>query len=47
MSIRKCDCKHDFQDKRYGAGQRVMNETRKGSGDKKGVRCTVCGKEHG
>lgn len=34
----KCTCKHDFQDRRYGAGMRVMNEL-----PKKGWSCTVCG----
>lgn len=37
--IEKCDCKNDFQDRRYGKGKRVKNETKGG-----GARCTVCGK---
>lgn len=37
-----CTCKHEFQDKRYGIGQRVHNEMR--ADNKKGLyRCTVCG----
>lgn len=35
--IRKCHCKHEFQDKVYGAGMRVHNQ-----GNKE-ARCTVCG----
>lgn len=37
-SIRKCSCRHEFQDGRYGAGNRLHNAT--GNGKK---RCTVCG----
>ncbi len=41
MAIRKCYCTHEYQDKKYGPGKRVMNPT-----TKPGVyRCTVCGKE--
>lgn len=36
--IKKCDCKHAFQDKRYGKGKRVFTE------GKNGLKCTVCGK---
>jgi len=35
--IKKCNCKHSYQDKRYGKGKRVHNETIKGE-----WRCTVC-----
>ena len=43
--ISVCDnkCKHPFQDDEYGRGVRVMNLTRKGSGNV--YRCTVCGHE--
>lgn len=34
--IISCTCKHDFQDKTYGKGNRVANMTRNG------YRCTVC-----
>lgn len=45
--IRKCDCKNEFQDKRYGQGMRVMNECgSEGSKTGKKVRCTVCEKEY-
>lgn len=35
--IMKCNCKHDYQDKKHGYGNRVHNETGSGQG-----RCTVC-----
>ena len=35
-SIKKCTCKHEFQDKTYGNGNRVFNKWTKG------WRCTVC-----
>jgi len=35
-----CTCKHAFQDKEYGKGNRLMNVCAKG------FRCTVCGEEH-
>ncbi len=38
--IRPCNCKDDYQDKRYGPGNRVMN------GGKDGVKCTKCGSKH-
>lgn len=37
------NCKHEFQDKKYGKGNRVHNPTRKNSGSV--YRCTVCGAE--
>lgn len=37
--IKKCDCKHDFQDKEYGKQNRVHNK-----GTNKAT-CTVCSKE--
>lgn len=40
--IISCDCKHEYQDKRYGAGKRVANI--KDNGD---YRCTVCDKVKG
>lgn len=44
--IRKCsnpDCKNEFQDKRYGEKQRVMNPTLKNKqSSRKTYRCTVC-----
>lgn len=44
--IKKCTCKHEYQDAKYGKGQRVHNSMHKGksTGDSK-QRCTVCGSE--
>jgi len=39
--IKKCDCKHKYQDNKYGKGNRVQNTTLKEK-----FRCTVCGKEN-
>lgn len=39
--IIKCDCKHAYQDKLYGAGMRVHTPKKSG-----GWRCTVCSKDH-
>ena len=41
--IKSCGCRHEWQDKKYGSGQRVHNAL---AADK-GWRCTVCGKVHG
>ena len=38
--VKRCDCKHEFQDKRYGKRKRVHNACGNG-----GYRCTVCGKK--
>jgi len=38
--ILKCNCKHDYQDKRYGPSRRVHNTCTKGG--KTAYRCTVC-----
>lgn len=40
MSIHKCTCKNEYQDKRYGQGMRVMNKC--GSQTNVEYRCTVC-----
>ncbi len=40
--IKRCSCKSKFQDKRYGKGKRLFNET---SNNAYSCRCTVCGKE--
>lgn len=42
-TIKKCKCKHAYQDKHYGKNRRVFNKT---LGNRKGIegwRCTVCG----
>lgn len=46
VAIVKCECKNDFQDKRYGNQMRVANKTQKGDGTKTDARCTVCSKIH-
>jgi len=40
--IVKCTCSHADQDKMYGQGNRMANETRSAQ-----LRCTVCGTLHG
>jgi len=43
--IAKCNCKHDWQDRKYGKGKRVHTEASgKKSGTKK-ISCTVCGSQ--
>ena len=47
--IRKCDCKHEFQDKKYGKGKRVFTKSSaKNDEDSRATqgknRCTVCGR---
>ena len=37
------NCTHEYQDKKYGKGKRVMNPIKVGSGGTD-YRCTVCGK---
>lgn len=43
--IKKCNCKNDFQDSKYGKGYRVFNKTNKLKGSEHVHRCTVCNKE--
>ena len=38
----KCNCNHDYQDKEYGAKNRVHNYALKGYRGAPGWRCTVC-----
>lgn len=38
--IKTCVCQNKWQDKRYGKGKRVHNETTKGDAER--WRCTVC-----
>lgn len=42
--IKVCNCKHEFQDKKYGKGKRVFNSGA-GKGSDSKYKCTVCGKE--
>ena len=46
--VKKCTCKNEYQDKKYGEGMRVKNST-KGFDETReessiAYRCTVCGK---
>lgn len=41
VTILKCTCEHEFQDKRYGKGMRVHNE----KASKGYWVCTVCRRE--
>lgn len=48
--IVSCKCRHDYQDKKYGKGKRVANQTLRSLTDGKNplpkdraFRCTVCG----
>lgn len=43
--VLKCVCESSFQDKTYGKGMRLMNQTSKGNKDKITYRCTICKKE--
>jgi len=44
--IKKCICKHSYQDELYGKNNRVHNVTKQNEKpDRRGLRCTVCGKE--
>ena len=45
--IVNCDCKHDYQDAKYGKGKRVANYARNANNKFGGYRCSVCGKMHG
>lgn len=40
--ILDCTCKHEYQDKKYGAGKRVHNPRKSNQ-----YACTVCGKLKG
>ena len=44
MAIKKCNCKHLDQDRRYGLGNRVHNKARSNSGRGVDYICTVCEK---
>jgi len=41
-AVKRCNCKHEFQDSRYGTGLRVHNVKKDGAK----ATCTVCGKEN-
>ena len=39
--VMECVCSHEWQDKRYGKSQRLMNPMKEGK-----YRCSVCHREH-
>lgn len=41
--IRRCKCKHPFQDKTYGKGKRVFNRSSGAGQGAVSMSCTVCG----
>jgi hypothetical protein len=44
--IKVCTCESVYQDKKYGQGKRVHNETKQQQPESaRNWRCTVCGKE--
>jgi len=38
-------CSNDYQDRKHGAGMRVMNPKKRVGTNPQVYRCTVCGKE--
>ena len=44
-AIKACSCKHEDQDRRYGAGMRVFNQKKTAPKRPPEFRCTVCLKE--
>jgi hypothetical protein len=42
--VRKCNCQNEYQNARYGPGQRVKNAVAVPKGQPPRYRCTVCGK---
>lgn len=45
--VLSCSCVSDYQDRRYGAGRRVHNQTTKTPPSPPPYRCTVCGQVRG
>ena len=43
--IKKCTCKSEYQDKKYGIDKRVHNPAGKDK-NKSDWRCTVCGQKN-
>lgn len=46
VKVAKCNCNHEFQDKIYGKGMRVMNNAPSKNAKPNRYRCTVCKREH-
>jgi hypothetical protein len=42
--VQSCSCKHNDQDRMYGKGKRLHNQTR--GNNRSEWRCTVCGEKH-
>lgn len=40
--IKQCTCQSEYQDKKYGKGNRVHNTAKNKSGKGEAGRCTVC-----
>jgi len=40
VKVLPCDCEHIYQDRKYGKGKRLHNQTKDGE-----WRCSVCRKE--
>lgn len=46
-TVKPCKCKNDYQDKRYGVQERLMNVAdKKRIGNNPQLSCTVCGTKH-
>ena len=43
--IKRCNCKHEYQDKVHGKNMRVFNPAKVAQGKPLLYRCTVCGNE--
>jgi len=44
--VKDCNCKHEYQDEKYGKGKRVFNRMLRKKGEGAYFwRCTVCSKE--
>lgn len=41
--ITTCKCSHEYQDQKYGKGNRVHNPAKPKAGKATAIRCTVCG----
>ncbi len=41
----KCECKHEYQDQKYGKGIRLANKTKFVHVENEVYRCTVCKRE--
>jgi len=45
MKIIDCNCKHEYQDRKYGKGKRAANPCNNKSKTGVAHRCTVCGNQ--